>query len=347
MFGEAGSELVAALAASTAAKLSEGDAADLHAAADRHIQRYLSYAHIATSTACTEDEFLYGRAGYLFGCLLLRDQFLGSGVSGGASSDNDVRSSIFDPVIEAVTRAIILSGLRQTSSSAGATPDMPLWWEWHGAPYLGAAHGAMGILYVLLHVPHSILTSIDPNCLSMLQSAVDYVATLECDAWGVRGQSGDFPARMGAWRDKEPLLHWCHGAIGAVFLFTQASNVFGNGKGITYLEVAARCGEAVWRRGLLRKGPGLCHGVSGSAYALLRLYKSTGGDEKWLFRANQMAEFMGSSEEFLKEARVPDHPASLYEGWAGAACLYADLMEPDYAAFPLFELGRGARVKSE
>jgi hypothetical protein len=42
-----------------------------------------------------------------------------------------------------------------------------------------------------------------------------------------------------------------------------------------YLSAAERAGELVWQRGLLKKGPGLCHGVSGNAYALARLYKTT------------------------------------------------------------------------
>jgi len=43
----------------------------------------------------------------------------------------------------------------------------------------------------------------------------------------------------------------------------------------TYLPAAVRAGELVWQQGLLKKGPGLCHGVSGNAYALLKLYKTT------------------------------------------------------------------------
>jgi lantibiotic modifying enzyme len=42
-----------------------------------------------------------------------------------------------------------------------------------------------------------------------------------------------------------------------------------------YLQAAQRAGEVVWQRGLLKKGPGLCHGVAGNAYALLRLWKTT------------------------------------------------------------------------
>lgn len=44
------------------------------------------------------------------------------------------------------------------------------------------------------------------------------------------------------------------------------------------------------------------------------------------------------SEEFREGARTPDHPHSLLEGWAAAACLWADLLQPDRAGFPFFEL---------
>lgn len=48
--------------------------------------------------------------------------------------------------------------------------------------------------------------------------------------------------------------------------------VFGDA---AYLQAALRAGEVVWQQGLLKKGPGLCHGVAGNAYALLRLWKTT------------------------------------------------------------------------
>ena len=43
-----------------------------------------------------------------------------------------------------------------------------------------------------------------------------------------------------------------------------------------YLAAARLCGEVVWKRGLLRKGYGLCHGVAGNAYTFIQLYKLTG-----------------------------------------------------------------------
>lgn len=43
-------------------------------------------------------------------------------------------------------------------------------------------------------------------------------------------------------------------------------------------------GEAVWTRGLLHKGCGLCHGSAGSGFALLEIYQTT-QDPKYLYRA--------------------------------------------------------------
>lgn len=51
-----------------------------------------------------------------------------------------------------------------------------------------------------------------------------------------------------------------------------------------YLDGARRCADAVWTRGLLRKGYGLCHGTAGNAYAALALFNAT-GEQKFLYRA--------------------------------------------------------------
>ncbi|KAH9382306.1 hypothetical protein HPB48_008838 [Haemaphysalis longicornis] len=87
-----------------------------------------------------------------------------------------------------------------------------------------------------------------------------------------------------------------------------------------YLDSCLRSGQLVWECGLLRKGPGICHGIGGSGYALLLLYRLT-ADLRWLHRARQFAEFMFTDE--FKQARTPDCPYSLFEGLAGTACFLA------------------------
>lgn len=53
---------------------------------------------------------------------------------------------------------------------------------------------------------------------------------------------------------------WAKQHAGAVLLWCKAHAALGEP---AYLAAAERAGEAVWQRGLLKKGPGACHGVSG------------------------------------------------------------------------------------
>lgn len=50
-----------------------------------------------------------------------------------------------------------------------------------------------------------------------------------------------------------------------------------------FLDSALKAGEVIWERGILLKGNGLCHGISGNAYMLHSLYRAT-HDLKWLHR---------------------------------------------------------------
>lgn len=53
--------------------------------------------------------------------------------------------------------------------------------------------------------------------------------------------------------------------------------------------MARRSSEAVWTRGLLTKGNGICHGVAGNGYAFLSLRKADGADGRHLHRARSFA----------------------------------------------------------
>lgn len=58
------------------------------------------------------------------------------------------------------------------------------------------------------------------------------------------------------------------------------------GKKDCYLQVCREMAEVVWKFGLLRKGPGICHGVSGSGFVHLLMYRLT-GSPKYLYRAQK------------------------------------------------------------
>lgn len=70
---------------------------------------------------------------------------------------------------------------------------------------------------------------------------------------------------------------------GVAYLFAKA---YLTNKKPQYLDTCIRSGEVVWQKGLLKKGPGICHGVAGSAYVFLLLYRLT-GNSKYIYRAQR------------------------------------------------------------
>ena len=77
------------------------------------------------------------------------------------------------------------------------------------------------------------------------------------------------------------LMQYCHGAPGFVICLAHFP-----GTELDSLLLAA--GEAIWAAGPLAKGPGLCHGTAGNAYAFLVLHERT-QDPLWLQRARAFA----------------------------------------------------------
>jgi hypothetical protein len=83
---------------------------------------------------------------------------------------------------------------------------------------------------------------------------------------------------------------------------------------------------------------GICHGIAGNGYVFLVIYNLLNQKEpKYLYRAVKFAEFL-KDPQFLQEAKRPDSPYSLYEGIAGTACFVLDLLQPEKAEFPFFNL---------
>lgn len=143
---------------------------------------------------------------------------------------------------------------------------------------------------------------------------------------------GNFPIALGSKKQRDTekrLVHWCHGAPGAIYLLAKSYLLFDDQR---YLIACENAAELVWDRGLLLKGYGICHGIAGNGYVFLTLYRLT-GNPKYLHRANAFMQFLTNSE-FKARARKPDRPYSLYEGIAGTVCFLIDLLHPDHACFP-------------
>eukprot|EP00775_Hariotina_reticulata_P009210 gene9210-9377_t len=137
--------------------------------------------------------------------------------------------------------------------------------------------------------------------------------------------SGNLPTKLNDREDAR--VAWCHGGTGFVLTLLKAAEVFGDGNG-RYMAAATAAGNDIWRRGLLKKGVGLCHGISGNGYALLALARAT-RDPSWLSAAQQFGVYGARHWEELHD--VPDRPASLFEGLAGAVSFWLDVVEHSQA----------------
>lgn len=155
--------------------------------------------------------------------------------------------------------------------------------------------------------------------------------------------SGNLPSSLGG-GGRDRLVQLCHGAPGLIPTMLKAEEVLCGGGGLSggslsggsdgdgrYLAAARRAARAVWRRGLLRKGVGLCHGVAGNGYALLAMWRAT-REEQYLEQARAFALFAARRWEELYD--VPDRAASLFEGAAGFVCFALDAVDPENAWWP-------------
>uniref|UniRef100_A0A1I7YGY5 Lanthionine synthetase C-like protein n=1 Tax=Steinernema glaseri TaxID=37863 RepID=A0A1I7YGY5_9BILA len=251
------------------------------------------------------DELFCGRCGFLAAALVLRQE---------------KRISIDTHLIQGVLHAIIRSGQAHARRSRSRSPLM---FEYHGKEYFGAAHGLCGIVQMLLNF-HDLL---DSDQLQLLRGTINWLATTQ-------SADGNFPSSGGhIGESHHSLVHWCHGAPGFALLFLSAHRVFGDQ---SYMAVMERALDCLWHRGMLRKGPGLCHGLSGNGYIFLLAYRFSGREE-FFHKARAFAVVM-FSEQFQRLANTPDCPFSLFEGWAGAISFLADLLEPHKAQFPLYPI---------
>eukprot|EP00301_Raphidiophrys_heterophryoidea_P021490 c5907_g1_i1.p1 GENE.c5907_g1_i1~~c5907_g1_i1.p1 ORF type:complete len:276 (-),score=59.98 c5907_g1_i1:140-967(-) len=221
--------------------------------------------------------------------------------------------------IASVAHTIVTSGRQYAQSNNSPSP---LNYSWHTKEYSGAAHGVMGILFGLLHVD---------EVLGHAETVQNIVDTLDVVAETQSPVTGNLSSRMPtslhhAKSNPCELVHFCHGASGAVMVFGKAYSTLKDShpeQSTKYLEVMQHAAKCVWQYGLLTKGPGICHGVSGSAYALLAAYHHT-CDVQFLLQAVALA-LLQFDAAVVGASRTPDHPLSLFEGKAGTLCLLLDV----------------------
>lgn len=136
LFGEAGATVACALSTDLASRVVSNSEKQslLRNKTKAYVGSYLKICPRAVSMECQEDEILYGRAGYLLGLLILR-----ANIGQNIEIDCHIRS-----VAAAILQRGYESAIRCPSALEAGTK---LWWEWHGSPYLGAAHGSIGACF--------------------------------------------------------------------------------------------------------------------------------------------------------------------------------------------------------
>ncbi|KAL1756757.1 hypothetical protein FB107DRAFT_260695 [Schizophyllum commune] len=309
---------------------------------------------IVVETAVSDDdgcEVLYGRAGFLYALLRLRRSFSEDTVTEVGLAVN-ASNVISDGNIERVAANVIARGrygaqeyAAQLRSDAGPR----LMWSWHAKRYLGGAHGVAGILNVLLQCPSHLLNEAYDD----IWDTVDWFVS-------IHDEDGNWPSKAPAHTayDVNELIQWCHGAPGVLMLLSRAlqhpSAARYARRVPSALRAVDRAANLVYRRGLLRKGIGACHGTAGSIFALLaaaRLYahravaaedgngkgrvEGPGGLETRARQEEKARENVARAAHLAHLVLMPevvakmgtsDRPHSLYEGLAGMVCAWGSVL---------------------
>ncbi|NRA66087.1 MAG: hypothetical protein HRU19_16480 [Pseudobacteriovorax sp.] len=189
--------------------------------------------------------------------------------------------------------------------------------EWKSKPYrlVGAAHGLVGLLGVILRarefIPKKHFSMADRLSHDLIRSAISDV---KYSNWPF--EFGDVDCER---------IYFCHGATGVIAML---SNCVSRERGS--IKILESAGSLVYEAGAVSKGVSLCHGTSGSAYALLQIHKLT-GESKWLDRAIELSNVAISQYKDSSERRY-----SLFTGDTGLMVLLTSLENGNYG-FPVLD----------
>ncbi|KAH9885642.1 hypothetical protein F4778DRAFT_759997 [Xylariomycetidae sp. FL2044] len=222
------------------------------------------------------DEWLYGRAGYLYFLRLCR-----------ATSMTWSTSSGTIPMLD--------RAMRKTVHRILAAPQP---WTWHGKQYLGAAHGAIGIICQLVLT----LPSIAPHLRPLLSSILTEQYT-----------TGNFPSSENSGSDQ--LVQFCHGGPGFVISLRSLLPYYPDLQD-TMIRVIKKAESDIWKRGLLTKEPCLCHGIAGNALAL-------DDPDRFMHFLSFMSDSAMVQAKSLQGSTSKDKTAGLYTGEAGRSWTWA------------------------
>jgi len=229
------------------------------------------YSNITTDPEATL-EWLYGKAGYLYLLRLVKATFI---------DEPKIVEQIEDTADEVIESIM----------------DAPRPWKWHGKAYVGAVHGAIGI------ITQVVLT--DPSWSPKLEADLGALLSYQYDG-------GNWPSSIPPGKDR--LVQVCHGAPGMIISLQSIKQHFPKMR--ERIEGSIRKGrEAILERGLLTKEPCLCHGITGNALAL------EDEDFEHFLTLTTGHEIKSMDKDGMLEKS--DDPSSLWCGEAGRAWTWA------------------------
>jgi hypothetical protein len=258
--------------------------------------RLCSYASIINSPdQAGSNEWLYGRAGYLY---ILR-----------------LVLTLLDPIPDSTRQRLI----EATTATISRILSCPFPWTWHGKPYLGAVHGSMGIITQIILSADAIATPSLPNIVNQVKPYLLEILQSQF-------KSGNFPpSHAKGEQDDDRLVQFCHGSPGIVLSIMSIGKFYQSDMSVyDKFTAAIHNGQAdIMARGLLTKSPCLCHGIPSAVLAL------SNGSEPHASRAlahmsTEMLEGpLGKKLGWLADAGHSDKYAGLYTGEAGRAWTWA------------------------
>lgn len=187
-----------------------------------------SYETVINGVDDGSNEWLYGRAGYLYLLRMCKGHF--------ANDEHIATLTKINYAIEKTVQRIM---------------KVPLPWNWHSKEYLGAVHGTIGII---------------AQCIMSVPSTAPYFGDLLRKVLSIQLPSGNFPSSSPPQDDT--LVQFCHGAAGFIIALNAIKTPYPKRELSKKIEEAiSKAQETIWERGLLTKDPCLCHGIAGNLLA--------------------------------------------------------------------------------
>ena len=235
----------------------------------------------------SEVELLYGTSGYLY-CLLYLKKYIISEMNGNQIVNKNSMELLNNTIIQ-IFNILLKSGIKSMKKyhwDKCLLFPFPLN-ENRPQFYLGAAHGLIGVLYILLSTikfypelfkQELTLDENKINIQDILLKSIKYVQSLQIES------TGNFPSDVSG-KDSGELVHFCHGCVGALHLFLLAEQFYPNNG-----------------------------------------FKETIGICKGTYDPNILSLVKEDKDPQRKCKGIPDTPYSLMEGEGGCLVMYYDLM---------------------